>query len=676
MADSDKNILITPSKGSTGEPTIVFTGKDNTPITLRILDNGTVSFEGTSGQLFSVTNTLTGTIFSVNDISGMPSLEILDDGTVRVAQYSGNVAVGKASADHKLDVVGVIKASNGVITLTTSGTPSSTIADGALAVDTLNHLLYLRSGGTWRSQIGPSGATGATGPSGSAGATGPQGVTGATGPTGPTGATGPSAVVVQSSEPTATNTLWLDSDATATNPSISASIVDAKGDLIVGVANDSVGRLAVGSTDGSVLSINSSASTGLVWAAPALVDGGARPFNPDGMYIGADGLVGRTLLDNYCTASKSDSLRPTGDLDIAVRIALDDWTPATGDAYILAHGRLNDWSNVNYSLHVQSNGVVNFLRPSSSLRWFVSSVATGLSDGSFAWLRVTFDQDNGSSQCEVKFFTAADSSSVPTSWTQLGTTQTMSDVGAGKSVAQSLWIGSGYVSNFGDQGFFGKMKSVVIKDGINGTTIFDADFDAQPADTVAFVESSATSSTVTVSSTRYSYGLPNIQWSTSNATQSLVANRVYYQPFVVTSPITVDMTQFSVTAGPTSAASVRTGIYRADSNYQPTGAAVLDAGNTSVATSATGTFFTQVTPVTLQPGAYVVALNTSVAMTLRVQRGGIVGTNVGNGTSSIYSLMYASQTQGAFPNPGTGWNTVTYGATAPNHVLFLRWTPA
>lgn len=168
MADSDKNILITPSKGLTGEPTIVFTGKDNTPITLRILDNGTVSFEGTSGQLFSVTNTLTGTIFSVNDISGMPSLEILDDGTVRVAQYSGNVAVGKATADYKMDVVGVLKASSGVITLTTSGTPSSTIADGALAVDTLNHLLYVRSGGTWRSFAGPQGPQG---PQGAAGAT-------------------------------------------------------------------------------------------------------------------------------------------------------------------------------------------------------------------------------------------------------------------------------------------------------------------------------------------------------------------------------------------------------------------------------------------------------------------------------------------------------------------------
>lgn len=176
MANSDKNILITPSVGASGEPTIVFRGADNNPVTLRVLDSGALSFEGSSGQLFSITDTLVGTIFSVNDISGIPSLEIRDDGTVSVAEFSGNVGIGKATPDYKLDVVGVIKASNGVITLTTSGAPSSTIADGALAVDTLNHLLYVRSGGSWRSFSGP---TGPTGPAGAASTV--------TGPTGPTG---------------------------------------------------------------------------------------------------------------------------------------------------------------------------------------------------------------------------------------------------------------------------------------------------------------------------------------------------------------------------------------------------------------------------------------------------------------------------------------------------------
>jgi hypothetical protein len=50
----------------------------------------------------------------------------------------------------------------------------------------------------------------------------------------------------------------------ASNP-ISANIVDAKGDIIAATAADTVSRLAVG-TNGQVLTADSTAATGLVWA--------------------------------------------------------------------------------------------------------------------------------------------------------------------------------------------------------------------------------------------------------------------------------------------------------------------------------------------------------------------------------------------------------------------------
>ena len=52
------------------------------------------------------------------------------------------------------------------------------------------------------------------------------------------------------------------------NAEIPDTIIDAKGDLIVGTADDTAGRLAVGS-DGYVLSADSGEATGLKWIASA-----------------------------------------------------------------------------------------------------------------------------------------------------------------------------------------------------------------------------------------------------------------------------------------------------------------------------------------------------------------------------------------------------------------------
>ena len=58
----------------------------------------TLSFEGDAGQLFSITDDLTGTLFVVSDISGVPSLEIDDQGIVKIAEFNGNLVVGGDSA--------------------------------------------------------------------------------------------------------------------------------------------------------------------------------------------------------------------------------------------------------------------------------------------------------------------------------------------------------------------------------------------------------------------------------------------------------------------------------------------------------------------------------------------------------------------------------------------------
>jgi len=124
MADSDKNIVITPFRGATSQPNIVFTGQGNDPITVRVLDGttgtgltagGALSFEGSAGQLFSVVNRLgTGSIFSVNDISGIPSIDVDASGRIHMAAFTGFVGIGLTSPSDKLDIVGSVRISGGL----------------------------------------------------------------------------------------------------------------------------------------------------------------------------------------------------------------------------------------------------------------------------------------------------------------------------------------------------------------------------------------------------------------------------------------------------------------------------------------------------------------------------------------------------------------------------------
>ena len=121
MANTYKDIVITPFRGDANNvPTIRLSSGDattNSDMNVRFYatSNGALSFEGPSGQMFSITNDMTGTIYSVNDISGIPSIEVDANGLIKFAQYGGNVGIGRANANYKLDVVGTINASNVLI---------------------------------------------------------------------------------------------------------------------------------------------------------------------------------------------------------------------------------------------------------------------------------------------------------------------------------------------------------------------------------------------------------------------------------------------------------------------------------------------------------------------------------------------------------------------------------
>jgi len=98
MANSDKNILVTPNKNLSGFPQISLTGFGNSSITLVVPDSttGTVNFVGggsTTSIVFSVdTNVESGKLFDVSDINEVPIIEITDT-TTSMGSKSGKIIV-------------------------------------------------------------------------------------------------------------------------------------------------------------------------------------------------------------------------------------------------------------------------------------------------------------------------------------------------------------------------------------------------------------------------------------------------------------------------------------------------------------------------------------------------------------------------------------------------------
>ena len=102
-----QDIKITPTpisySGSvataTGTPQLLFrgSGAQANDIELNVQSNSDISFQGTQGELFSITNELqSGTIFAVKDISGLDQISVNASGEVKLNQFYGYASVSGA----------------------------------------------------------------------------------------------------------------------------------------------------------------------------------------------------------------------------------------------------------------------------------------------------------------------------------------------------------------------------------------------------------------------------------------------------------------------------------------------------------------------------------------------------------------------------------------------------
>jgi hypothetical protein len=200
------------------------------------------------------------------------------------------------------------------------------------------------------------------------------------------------------------------------------------------------------------------------------------------------------IASNYASVPDSAALSVTGDIDLRVRVALDDWTPTTTASVI---SKEEPTTQRSYLLQVATGGqLFTRISPDGSSTAFsaTSSTSTGFTDGTTNWVRMTWRASDG----RVQFFTASGALTNPVAadFAQLGTDQT-ANAGTIFNSTGLLTIGARGNAG-GNEPVTGKFYRAQIRDGLDGTLVFDADFTTKPFGANTFTESSPNAATVTI----------------------------------------------------------------------------------------------------------------------------------------------------------------------------------
>ena len=141
--------FVSASMGFTGityNPTMAFIGAtSSSPITLTVLTDNSLNWEGSQGSVFSIDNNLSsGEIFSVSDISGLPIISASAGQTVNINEFGGFTQIGNGSLNSSSTTTGSLRVVGGLgmtgnayiggnVSITSS-TASTTTSTGALIV--------------------------------------------------------------------------------------------------------------------------------------------------------------------------------------------------------------------------------------------------------------------------------------------------------------------------------------------------------------------------------------------------------------------------------------------------------------------------------------------------------------------------------------------------------------
>lgn len=212
-------------------------------------------------------------------------------------------------------------------------------------------------------------------------------------------------------------------------------------------------------------------------------------------YLLMDGSSG-----NYASTSDAAGIEVAGDIEIVLRLSMDDWTPGASTELI------SKWVETGnqraYRLRIFSDGKILVENSPNGTDTVNVNSSTGntFSNGVVMWLKATLDVDNGASGRDYELFYSAEQITDETavSWTQLGVTQTVAGTTSIGDQTSELALGS---RNSGTAGVMaGRFYRAIIRDGIGGSDVADfnaADFTVGDTDTDTAV-SSGTGETWTI----------------------------------------------------------------------------------------------------------------------------------------------------------------------------------
>lgn len=136
-------------------------------------------------------------------------------------------------------------------------------------------------------------------------------------------------------------------------------------------------------------------------------------------YDGEDFLFLPGASGDYASTPDAAALDIVGDIDIRVRVALDDWTPAAESTLIAKYTATSNQRS--YALAVTATGalILRWSEDGTAQKTATSSAVNTFTNGTTHWVRATLDVDNGASNAAINFYTSEDGST----WTALGAQQ-------------------------------------------------------------------------------------------------------------------------------------------------------------------------------------------------------------------------------------------------------------